>query len=442
MAFPEIRRKIGEFFAGRAPISLNLKTAPIVFNSTAERDFLLKYPSIMAALAGGLPSWSNEVVTRQTILQHPVHWACNGLVTSGVGLSPALLMRGDAKGKVEATDHPMYEAMRYQPNDEMSSQSMKETLTSHCALAGGGFAKIIRRSGTDTAIELNPLLPEQMGIDREKTGQKRLVYIVKNEKGAVDSTYTIERNKPHDIFHLRGLGWNGIQGYSVIEYGKQSIGTAIAANRNLAAFWASGGRLPSALEFKDGFKFRENTKDAETYRREFMEIYRNPNEIPFLLDGARLTKTGISLADAQSDQFQQRMVAEQCRWWKVSPTLVGDASRATFNNQEQYMLQFVKMTLTDWFNRWEQDFRRCVLTAEERAKGHFLRFDIRELLRGDFAAQMAGYATALQNGYLAIDEVRDEIDYNPLPNGAGSHYHIQLNQGTIGSDGQVQAPAK
>jgi len=319
---------------------------------------------------------------------------------------------------------------------------MKETLTSHCALAGGGFAKIIRRSGTDTAIELNPLLPEQMGIDREKTGQKRLVYIVKNEKGAVDSTYTIERNKPHDIFHLRGLGWNGIQGYSVIEYGKQSIGTAIAANRNLAAFWASGGRLPSALEFKDGFKFRENTKDAETYRREFMEIYRNPNEIPFLLDGARLTKTGISLADAQSDQFQQRMVAEQCRWWKVSPTLVGDASRATFNNQEQYMLQFVKMTLTDWFNRWEQDFRRCVLTAEERAKGHFLRFDIRELLRGDFAAQMAGYATALQNGYLAIDEVRDEIDYNPLPNGAGSHYHIQLNQGTIGSDGQVQAPAK
>ena len=59
-----------------------------------------------------------------------------------------------------------------------------------------------------------------------------------------------------------------------------------------------------------------------------------------------------------------------------------------------------------------------------------------EDLRGDFQTRMQGYATALQNGHLNIDEVRDLEDRNPLANGAGKHYHIQLNMQSLGGDGQ------
>jgi phage portal protein BeeE len=75
--------------------------------------------------------------------------------------------------KRQATEHPMYAAMKDLPNDEISAQTFRETRTSHALLQGNGYAKVVRRSGTGTAMQLQPLLPSQIEPDREKTGQKR-----------------------------------------------------------------------------------------------------------------------------------------------------------------------------------------------------------------------------------------------------------------------------
>jgi hypothetical protein len=55
---------------------------------------------------------------------------------------------------------------------------------------------------------------------------------------------------------------------------------------------------------------------------------------------------------------------------------------------------------------------------------------------------MEGYASALQNGHLSIDEVREDNDYDPIPEGKGSGYHVQLNMGTLAPGGEVQQPEK
>ena len=83
--------------------------------------------------------------------------------------------------------------------------------------------------------------------------------------------------------------------------------------------------------------------------------------------------------------------------------------------------------MQEWFTCWEQELWRCVLTAEEKAAGYYFRHNVNALLRGDFATRMAGYASALQNGELNVDEVRELEERNPLPDGAGQDYHIQLN---------------
>src|SRR5262249_18008847 len=103
---------------------------------------------------------------------------------------------------------------------------------------------------------------------------------------------------------------------------------------------------------------------------------------------------------------------------------------------------FVRMTLQKHYTRWEQAFKLHVLTPDEREQGYFLRHDIRTLLRGDFQTQMAGFATALQNGYMNIDEVRDQLPLpmNPLSNGSGSRYHIQINMGELPDDRTASSP--
>jgi len=41
----------------------------------------------------------------------------------------------------------------------------------------------------------------------------------------------------------------------------------------------------------------------------------------------------------------------------------------------------------------------------------------------------------LQNGWLSSDEVRELEDRNPLPNGAGRGYRVQLNMQTLPGTG-------
>lgn len=438
---PELRRVLKDFFRGTGdePISLGLSkkyAGGISFDAVSAGWYLRNgFPQIYSILTGGLPAWSGEAVSVETALNHSVVWACNRVISESIGYIPAQLMQRDSNGenKRKATEHPMYSAMINAPNDEMTAQGFTETLTSHCVMQGNGYAHIRRRSGTGVAVGLDMLLPQQVFPDREKTGAKRLIYVVKQEREA-DKVFTVVPGKPQDILHIRGLGWDGLRGYSVITMGRQSIGTAIAQERNLARFWANGGRPPYHLESPRQFKTDE---DFQKFRDDWEKVYSEPWRAPILENGIQYKPDGTSMKDSQSLETRQWAVSEICRWFSVSPHLVQDLSKANYNSIEQLALEFVKMTLSRWVGRWEGDFWRCVLTPEEKSQGYFLRHNLRELLRGDFQTRMAGYASALQNGFWNIDEVREDDDKDKLKNGAGEAYHIQVNMQTLPGTGEA-----
>ena len=395
------------------------------------------YPQIYSILTGGMPAWSGEAVSVETALNHSVVWACNRIISESIGYIPAILMQKKGSVKLPAEGHPMHLAMKMAPNDEISAQGFTEMLTSHCLLQGNAFGHIIRRSGTGTAVQIYPLLPQNVFPDREKGPAKRLIYVIK-EPGVPDKTYTLEPGKPQDILHIRGIGWDGLRGYSVITMGRQSIGSAIAAERNAARFWAYGGRKPYVLNLDKKF---QNDTEFEKFRGDWEKVYSEPQKAPILEPWVKLQELGMSMREAQFLETRLYTVSEICRWFSVSPHLVQDLSHATFSNIENLALQFVVMTLSTWIGRWEQDFWRCVLTPEEKAQGYYLRHNVNALLRGDFKTRMEGYASALQNGHMNVDEVRDLEERNPLPDGKGQAYHIQLNMQSLGSEGSGQPAA-
>lgn len=433
--FPEIFDRLKQILPESEPISLNLKNVTGTF-STADINWYRQngYPQMYAALSGGGPSWSGESVTRENALQHPVVFACNRVVSEPLGFLPAKVMQVKGGEHREATELPVYDVMKHEPNSDMTSQEFREMLTSHELLQGNAYALIQRRSGTGVAVGMVPIPPESVMPDREKAGQKRLVYVIKEDRSP-NRTYTVQAGKPHDILHIRGLGWDGMRGYSVIDIGRQGIGTAIAAERNAARFWAMGGRPPYHLELDRPWITPE---EGQLFRRDWEETYREPQRAPILPRGIKYETDGLTMKDAQALEFSQAMISAIARWFNVSPHLVGDLSRATFSNIEHLALEFVKMTLAAHISRWEEAFRRCVLTAEEKAQGYFLKFNLNALLRGDFMTRMAGYGSALQNGHLNVDEVRELEDRNKLPDGAGQDYHIQLNLQALPSQDPAQ----
>ena len=394
------------------------------------------YPGIYSILAGGAAAWSGESVSVTTALNHSVVWACNRIISETVGMLPCVLLQRNKKtgAKRVADEQPVFSLLHDAPSEEMTAMSYRSTETSHVVLTGNGYSQVIRRSGTGTAIELHPLQPEQVKPDREKSGQKRLVYLVKDGNDP-EKTYTVERGKPHDILHLRGLGWNGTEGFSVITMGRQSIGTAIAAEHNVATFYRSGGRLPYVLEMATKFKTDE---DFKKFRADWEITYGQPHRAPILENDIKYKQVGLNLHDQQLLETRLFDIHEICRWFLVSPHLVGDLSRATFSNIEQLALEFVKMTLSTWLTRWEQELWRCVLTPAERAEGYYFKHNLNALLRGDFVSRMSGYSTMLQNGIASINEVRDLEDWNPFE--GGDAHHIQVNQQTLPGTGDPLNP--
>jgi HK97 family phage portal protein len=426
--FEKTIAKLKRWFPAEPPLT-ELQLKSITFDPTNVSWYAQNgYRELYTLLGGGTASWSGETVSRASALSHSAVFACNRIISESIGSLPAVLMLHKGNQKTPATDHPMYGAMKNAPSDEITAQVFRELFISHTLLQGNAYARISRRTGTGTALELYPLDPDSVLPDREKTGAKRLVYVVK-EQNQPDKTYTVNSGKPHDIFHLRGLGWDGIRGYSVIQMGCQSIGSALAAERNTAAFWANGGRIPYLLEMAGRFK---NQEDFDKFRANWEKVYSVPNRAPILENDIKYKQIGLSMEDAQALETRQWTVSEICRWFNVSPHLAQDHSRSTFSNIEQLALDFVKFTLTPHMVRMEQDFWRCVLTPEEKEAGYYLKLNANAFLRGDFKTRMDGFASALQNGHLNIDEVRELEDRNPLPEGNGEEYHIQLNMQTLG----------
>lgn len=385
------------------------------------------YYGIYNALSGGLPAWSGEPVSTDTAMGLSTVWACNKVISESVGFLPVNMMREKDGTKELAIGKPLYTALKYAPSEEITTQTFTELLTSHLVMQGGGFAQIARRSGTGEAMEFYPIQPQMVFPDREKTGAKRLVYVVREERQP-DKIYTVERGKPQDILHLRGLGWDGIRGYSVITMARQSLGTAIAQERNVANFYAKGGRIPYLLKHPNKFT---TDKDFERFASNWEKTYSDPHKAPILEQGLEYVKIGVSAADAQLIESRQFTIPDICRWFSVFPTLVGDLSHATFANIESLADQFVRFTLMTHLTRWEQELWRCVLTPEEKHQGYFFKHDLSALLRADFLARMQGYALTLQNGIDSINEVRGFEGRNPVD--GGDEHFVQVNLAPVQS---------
>jgi HK97 family phage portal protein len=259
-------------------------------------------------------------------------------------------------------------------------------------------------------------LPTQVQIKRDDTGA--LQYIVRDQNGQ-ETVYP-----QREIFHLAGLGMDGVIGYSVVSMARHTIALAQIQEEYAARFFASGGRKPYVLTKGTRFK---NDQEYQQFREKWEAAYAdstNPHRAIVLEGDIEYKEIGMSLEDAQFLSSRQFSVPEICRWFRVSPHLVGDLSRATFSNIEHLAIEFVQHTLMAWIVRWEKAINRQLLSDIEKRR-FFAKHNVGGLLRGDFESRFKGYSSGLQNGVYSINEVRDLEDLNPIPGGDG--HRVQAN---------------
>ncbi len=364
-------------------------------------------------------STSGKPVTERSAMQMTAVYSCVRILAEAVAGLPLHLYRyNDSGGKEKAVDHPLYHLLHDEPNPEMSSFVFRETLMTHLLLWGNAYAQIIR-NGKGEVISLYPLMPNRMTVDRDGRGKLYYKYTTSSDDAPTMEGTTVYL-APSDVWHIPGLGFDGLVGYSPIAMAKNAIGMAIACEEYGAKFFANGAQPGGVLEHPG------TIKDPERVRQSWQSTFGgsgNANKIAVLEEGMKYTPIAISPEQAQFLETRKFQINEIARIFRIPPHMVGDLEKSSFSNIEQQSLEFVKYTLDPWLIRWEQSIFRALFTESEKSK-YFVKFNVEGLLRGDYATRMTGYATARQNGWMSANDIRELENLDRIPAEDGGDLYL------------------
>lgn len=355
-------------------------------------------------------------VTETTALSVVAVYACVRILSETVASLPLFLYKRLDRGKQRAGDHPLYPLLHDVPNPEMNSFTFRETLMAHLVTWGNAYAEIEWDSYTKVKA-LWPLRPDRMQVWREND-QIVYKYYLPNSAGMVTLP-------AYRVWHIPGLGFDGLVGYPPITLAREAIGLSLATEEFGARFFGSGAAPGGVLEHPGKL-----SKDAQdNLRKSWNEMHSglsNQHRLAILEEGMKWNKIGIPPDDAQFLETRKFQKNEIASFFHIPPHMIGDLERATFSNIEEQALEFVVYTMRPWLVRWEQSINQKLLNPDERAD-YFAEFLVDGLLRGNIQARYQAYATGRQWGWLSANDIRELENQNPLPGEEGDIYLNPMN---------------
>lgn len=360
------------------------------------------------ALASGDP-FHVESVTAENALKLSAVWACVGLRADTIASLPLHLRRDREIDR----DHPLYRVLHDSPNADMTASEFWAMQSACVDLLGNAFSRVVRNG--DRVISLEPLDPQAVSIVRKKSG-------------AIVYQTTKDEYPDTEILHLKGFSRDGLVGMSALEFGREIIGGQLEAND--AAFRAFRQGLKTGGFLKTGAQTLTPEQRAGL-RKALGEFGKTENAGKWMILEAGMEPVGgesvrIKPADAELLASRYFGIEEVCRVFRVPPPLIGHTDKASSwaSSLENMNLGFLTYSLRPTLVRFEQAITKRLLTPAER-KTLRPKFSVEGLLRANYQARVAGYASALQNGWMSRNEVRALEDLPGID--GGDAFTVQLN---------------
>lgn len=352
----------------------------------------------------GTDSASGKVVSQQTALQLSTVWACVRLIAETTATLPIALYEDKNGAPVVASSHPVHFVISQQPNADQTPVEFWENVMASLLLQGNSFCEPHMSGRSLTSLEF--LLPQNMSPPRRLAD------------GRIEYRYTDSFGKPHTLtdeqmVHVRGFGTDPLCGLSPLSYGRQVLGSAMAADESAAKMFANGMKLGGVLSTDQIL----NPKQRGELRDDMVKQYEgvtNAGKTMLLEAGMKYQQVSMTPEDAQMLQTRAFNVEEICRWFRVPPWMVGHTQNSTSwgTGMEQQMIGFLSFTLLPWIKRIEMCANRRLLRPDERRR-FYVKFNPEGLLRMDSAARAAFYSSMTQNGIYTRDDCRRKENLPP-----------------------------
>jgi HK97 family phage portal protein len=218
---------------------------------------------------------------------------------------------------------------------------------------------------------------------------------------------------------------------------RESIALEIAAERFGGSFFGNGAAPFLVFNYIAGSQGHKTEEERQAFINDFQNAYRGKGRFRGILLPKGIEMRDPILLDNDKAQFletrkHQRTVVAGA--FGVPPHLVGDLERTAINNFEQQSLDFDQKVVLSYVRIFEAAMERDLLTADDRAGGVIIRFNMDAALRADFKTRQEGLKIQREAGVINPNEWREIEGKNPRE--GGDDYWEQ------GPSGQGAASAK
>lgn len=372
--------------------------------------------STLLGVIGGEPTEAGVPVTNENAYRMTAVYRAIAIHAGVIGALPWHAFRRQAKERTRVggtvVDDPHFDKTPFEVK-EWIGQSL---------LSWGDSFNLKQRDGLGRVREIEPLHPQNVHVERRRewmtdanpSGKRFEV-----RDGATSRTYS-----PHQILHIPGLSYDGVQGMSPIQLARQGISLSMAAERFGARLFSRGALIDGVLQTDEQLG-PDGVKKVQADWAKKVRGQSNWYEVPVLDGGLKYERMGLPPADAQFLETRRFGVQEVARMFGLPPHLLGDVERSTSwgSGIEQQMMQMLVFTTDPWLVRIEQRASKELVLD----RSWYVRFERKALLRPDTAARFMAYQRAIQNGWMNADEIRAAEDLDPIPDGKGQVFYHPSN---------------
>lgn len=375
------------------------------------------------------------VATPENALKYSAVYAAVRILAESIAMLPLHLYEHMDKGKRTAREHPLYDLLHDAPNDLQTSFEFREFMMKNLLLWGNAYAEIFA-DGAGRVLSLWPLRASNMQQITIDENRRRWYYY---QEPATETSPGYTRWLPGwKIWHIRGLGEDGLTGYSPIRVARHSIELGMAAEEFGARLFGNDARPGGVLEHPGALSDEAYSRLMESWDDRHLGLSKS-HRPAILEEGMKWSQVTIPPEDAQFLQTRTYQVQDIARLFRIPPHMLAELSHATFTNIEHQSLDFVNHSLAPWMVRIEQSIRQNLLTGRDKQR-FYAKFNTGALVRGDIESRYNAYATGRTHGFLSADDIRELEDMNPLPDGQGEIYLNPMNMVPAGTFQEPAAP--
>jgi HK97 family phage portal protein len=326
----------------------------------------------------------NYTITKQKAMNAPAVSACVSKISEIVSMLPIRLYKKDGDDVQEIVDDYRLRLLNKETGDTLDAAQMKKALVVDYFLGKGGYCYINKRGNKILSLHY---------VDEED------VAFIANEDPIFKDYKVLVNGKEYnsfDFIKLLRATKNGYDSISIIKENEIPFLLAYQTAMFEKTLLEAGGNKKGFLQAD-----KKLSREAmQALKVAFRNLYSNKNEnVVVLNDGLTFKESSNSSTELQLNENKTVNNNNICKIFNIPPSLLN--GNATSNDERIFLTNCIIPLL----NKFETAINRDLLLESEKDT-LFFAFDISEIEKADIEKRYAAYQTAVKEGFMQIDEVR------------------------------------